>query len=54
MVQRQAHNPKVVGLKPALATFEDSILGQGVNTNCTSPPRSINGYLVRGYERRLW
>ena len=34
--RRQAHNPNVLGSKPALATFEDSILGQVVNTNCAS------------------
>ena len=33
MTRRQAQNPRVMGSKPALATFEDSILGQGVNTN---------------------
>ena len=27
----QAHNPRVVGSKPALDTFEDSILGQGLS-----------------------
>ena len=36
VVRHWAHKPKVVGLKPALATIEDSILGQGVNTNCAS------------------
>ena len=32
MVRRRAHDPRVVGSKPALATatLEDSILGQGV------------------------
>ena len=36
VVRRRAHNPRVVCSIPALATFEDSILGQGVNTNCAS------------------
>ena len=36
VVRRRAHNPRVVCSVPALATFEDSILGQGVNTNCAS------------------
>ena len=31
-----ANDPRVVGSKPALATFEESILGQGANTNCVS------------------
>ena len=34
VVRRRADFPSVVGSKPALATFEESILGQGVNTNC--------------------
>ena len=55
VVRRQAHNAKVVGSKPALAIFEDSIVGQDFKTSgASSPPRSINGYLVRSYERRLW
>ena len=29
---------RVVGSKPALATFDDNILGQGVSTNCASGP----------------
>ena len=33
---RRAHDPRVVCSIPALATFEDSIHGQGVNTNCAS------------------
>ena len=36
VVRRRAHDPRVVCSIPALATFEDSILGQGVNTNCAS------------------
>ena len=36
MVTRRDHDPRVVDTKPALATFEESILGQGVNTNCAS------------------
>ena len=36
VVRRRAHDPRVMGSIPALATFEDSILGQGVNTNCAS------------------
>ena len=36
VVRRGVHDPKVVCLIPALATFEDGILGQGVNTNCAS------------------
>ena len=36
VVPRRPHNPRVVGSKPALATFENSILGQGINTNCAS------------------
>ena len=36
VVRRRAHNPRVVCSIPALATFEDSILGQGVNANCAS------------------
>ena len=33
VVRRQAHDPRAVASIPALATFEESILGQGVNTN---------------------
>ena len=36
VVRRRAHDLRVVGSKPALATFEVSIPGQGVNTNCAS------------------
>ena len=36
VLRGQAHIPRVVGSKPELATFEDSFLGQGVNTNCDS------------------
>ena len=36
VVRRRAYNPRVVGSIPALATFEDSILGQRINTNCAS------------------
>ena len=36
MVRRRAQDPRVVGSIPALATFEESILGQGVSTNCAS------------------
>ena len=38
MVRRPAHDRRVVGSKPAVATttFEESILGQGVNANCCS------------------
>ena len=36
VVRRRAHHPRVVCSKPTLAVFEDSILGQGVNTNCAS------------------
>ena len=32
MVRRRAHDPRVVCSKPTLAIFEDSILGQGVET----------------------
>ena len=56
MVRCRAYDPRVVGSKPALATFEENILGQGVNTNCASlsPPWNINGYLIRSYERCVW
>ena len=55
MVWRWAYDPRVVGSIPALATFEVSILGQGVRTKFVSPqPRSIRGCIVRSYERRLW
>ena len=33
VVRRWAHNPRVVGSKPALATFEESVLEPDVNTN---------------------
>ena len=33
MARRRAHNPRFMCSIPVLATFEDSILGQGVNTN---------------------
>ena len=36
VVRRRAHDPRVVCSIPALATFEDNILGQGLNTNCAS------------------
>ena len=36
VVKRRAHDPRVVCSKPTLVIFEDSILGQGVNTNCAS------------------
>ena len=36
MVRRRAHDPRVVCSKPTLAIFVDSILGQGVSTNCAS------------------
>ena len=36
MVRHLAHDPRVVGSKPALATFEESILSQVVNTNGAS------------------
>ena len=36
MVRRRAHDSNVLGSKPPLATVEESILGQGVNTNCAS------------------
>ena len=36
VVRCRAHNPRVVCSISALATFEDSVLGQGVNTNCAS------------------
>ena len=36
VVKHRAHDPRVVCSKPTLAIFEDSILGQGVNTNCAS------------------
>ena len=36
VVRCRAHDPRVVCSIPALATFEDSILGPGVNTNCAS------------------
>ena len=41
VVKRRAHDPRVVGSKPALATFEESILGPGVDTNV---PLSIKEY----------
>ena len=36
MVRRRALDPSIVGSKPALATFEENILGQGVNWTCPS------------------
>ena len=36
MVRYRAHDPRVVGSKQALAAFDESILGQGVSTNCAS------------------
>ena len=36
MVSHSAHDPWVMGSKPALATIEESILGHGANTNCGS------------------
>ena len=53
MVRRQAQDPRVVGSKPALATFEEGTLGEGINTLWLSPPRGINGYLIRSYENLL-
>ena len=35
VVRRRAQDPRVVGSKPGPAKFEESIHGQGVNTNCT-------------------
>ena len=36
MVRRRAYDPRVMGSKPALATFAVSISGQGVSRNCAS------------------
>ena len=36
VVKRRAYDPRAVGSIPALTTFEVSILGQGVSTNCAS------------------
>ena len=36
VARRQAHDLRVVGPKPAMSAFEESILGQGVNTSCAS------------------
>ena len=36
MVRRRAYDPRAVGSKPALATFEEIIFRQGVKTNCSS------------------
>ena len=52
MVRHWAPDSRVVGSKPAVASFEESILGPG-NTNWASPPRGINGSLVCSYECHL-
>ena len=41
MVRHRAHDPRVVGSIPAMATFEESILGQGVDTNCVTLHRGV-------------
>ena len=43
MVRRGAHDPWVVCSKPGLATFEESIPGQGVNFNCAQEYKWVPG-----------
>ena len=36
MLRRRAYDPRVVSSKLGLATFEESMLGQGIKTHCAS------------------
>ena len=36
MVRHRAHDPRVIGSIPAMATFEESIPGQGVHSHCAT------------------